>query len=93
MGSAKPALGIQRRIQAELARLGYRERHVRTLDKYRENRPGISYQNRSSAGCIMCINGQLDNTDGVFAPYRSFKMLEQRCREKRKTARSGRTIE
>ncbi len=39
------------------------------LGRYRENRPGISYQNRSSAGCIMCANGQLDNTDGVFAPY------------------------
>ena len=46
-----------------------RERHVHILGRYREQRPGISYQNQSSAGCIMCINGQPDNTDRVFAPY------------------------
>ncbi len=33
MGSAKPALGVQRRIQAELARLGYRV-CARTVAKY-----------------------------------------------------------
>ncbi len=36
-----------------------RERHVRMLERHRENRPGISYQIRSSADCIVCTNGQL----------------------------------
>ena len=56
-------------IAGDLIEILARERHARMLERYRENRPGISYQNRSSAGCIMCTNGQLDNTDGVFAPY------------------------
>ena len=50
-----------------------RERHAHLLGRYREKRPGISNQNRSSAGCIMCTNGQLDNSDGVFAPYKTHK--------------------
>ena len=52
-----------------------RERHVRMLGKYRENRPSISYRNRSSAGCIMCTNGLLKITYGVFAPCKGFKRL------------------
>ena len=46
-----------------------RKPRVRMLGRYRNSRASISYQNRSSAGCIMCTNGQLDNADGVFAPY------------------------
>ena len=49
-----------------------RERYIRMLEKHRENRPGISYQIRSSADCIVCINGQLDYTDGLFAPYNRY---------------------
>ncbi len=29
----------------------------------------VSLQNLSSAGYIMCTNGLLNKTDGVFAPY------------------------
>ncbi len=57
-------------IIGDLIEVLVRERHVRMLGKYRENRPGISYRNRSSAGRIMCTNGLLKFTDRVFAPYR-----------------------
>ena len=46
-----------------------RSRHAQMLGRNRESRPGISYQNQSLAAYIMCTNGQLDITDGVFAPY------------------------
>ncbi len=58
-------------IVGDLIEVLVSQRHVRMLGRYRENRPGISDRNRFSAGCIMCINGQHDNTDGVFAPYTS----------------------
>ena len=59
-------------IAGDLIEALARERHVPMLGRYRENRPRISNQNRFSAGCIMCTNGQPDNTDGVFAPYKPY---------------------
>ncbi len=46
-----------------------RERHVRMLGSYRENRPGTLVRSLSSAGCIMFINGLPSGADRVFAPY------------------------
>ncbi len=40
-------------IAGGLIEISARERHAGILERYRENPPGISYQNRSSAGCIM----------------------------------------
>ena len=52
-----------------------RSRHAQMLGRNRESRPGISYQNQSLAAYIMCTNGQLDITDGVFAPYSPSNLL------------------
>ena len=57
------------KIAGGLIEVWTRGRHVRMLGRYRENRPGISSRILSWAAYIMCANGPLDKTDGVFAPY------------------------
>jgi hypothetical protein len=46
-----------------------REHPVQDFGDHGKRQPGELLPHRSSAGCIMCTNGQLDNSDGVFAPY------------------------
>jgi hypothetical protein len=68
--SSEPLMNTLRTtIDGALIEVLARQHHVHMLGTNQETRPGVSRQNRSSAGCIMYTNGQLDNTDAVFAPH------------------------
>ena len=53
-----------------------KEHRFHMLGRYREILPDVSSRNLSWEAYIMCTSGQLDSTDGVFAPY-SLRFKEQ----------------